>query len=264
MIWPEVPQGVSPALYYFCVGLSVLVIGVSKAGFGGGTGVLAVVISGVVMPPGQMLGMLLPILIAADILSNLHYLKEYEWRYLRPLLCGAAVGIGVGSVVFWMLQKGDPRTFQRALSLLVGVICLVMVGMQGWALTGRRVPTLPPGRMSILGMGTLAGFVSTITHSAGPLVSLYLLQEKLEKRRLVGTLVLFFLIVNVAKVPTFVHLGVINGRTLGDSIWLIPLLPAGTLLGAWMNRKVPERPFVVVMYAAAALTAGWMIWKELA
>lgn len=261
MPWPVVPDNVSPAVYFVCVGLSVLVVGISKAGFGGGIGILAIPLMAQVMSPTHMLGMLLPILIAADILSNLHYLREWEWRFLRPLLWGAVFGVVAGSLTFWLLGK-SPR-FETSLKILIGGICLAFVAIQAYGLTGRPVPTLPSHPASSLGVGSLAGFVSTLTHSAGPLVTLYLLQEKLEKRRLVGTLVFYFLLVNVSKVPTFVALDIINARTLRDSIWIVPLLPLGTLLGAWMNRHVPEKPFAAILYTAAAVTAGHMIWGAL-
>ena len=260
MIWPQIPEGVSPALYYACVGLAVVVIGISKAGFGGGLGILAVPLMAAVMPPGCMLGVMLPVLIAADILSNLHYLKAYEVRFLRPLLLGAVAGVILGSAGFWILQKADPARFQRWLKILIGVICLVFVAMQAYGLTGRRVPTLPSRPASSVGVGALAGFVSTLSHSSGPIVTLYLLQEKVEKRLLVGTLVLFYLLLNVAKVPTYLILGNINAATLRDSVWLIPLIPAGTLLGAWLHRRIPEKPFLAILYGFAALTAGHMIW----
>jgi len=263
MIWPRIPEGVSPALYYLCVGAAVVVIGISKSGFGGGLGVLAVPLMAAVMPPAPMLGMMLPVLIAADILSNLHYLKAYEGRFLRPLLVGAVAGVILGSVGFWLLQKAGPEHFQRWLKILIGVLCLAFVGLQAYGLTGRRVPTLPSRPASSVGVGGLAGFVSTLSHSSGPIVTLYLLQEKVEKRRLVGTLVLFYLLLNVAKVPTYLILGNITAATLRDSVWLIPLIPLGTLAGAWLHRHIAEKPFLAIMYSFAALTAGHMIWTAL-
>lgn len=261
MIWPEIPPGVAPWAYYACVGSAVLVVGLSKAGFGGGIGILAMPLAGAVLPADRMLGMLLPLLIAADALSNLHYLKRYEWRLLRPLLAGAAVGIAAGTMFIGYFSK-QPG-FERGLSLLIGTLCLLFVGVQLPGLWGRRVPSLPPGRASSLAVGGTAGVVSTLSHGAGPIVTLYLLQEKLEKRVLVGTLVFFFLIVNVAKVPTYVAQGLITAETLRNTVWVLPLLPLGTLSGAWLNRRVPERPFILVMYAATALTAGHMILKGL-
>lgn len=261
---PEIPAGVSPALYYLCIGAAVLVTGISKAGFGGGVGIVAIPLMGLVLPPQHLLGLTLPLLIAADALSSLHHLKVYELRLMKPLLWGAAVGIVLGSAAFWALKQSDPVRVQKMLSGLIGGICLLFVGVQAWGLTGRRVPTLPSGTASSVGVGALAGFVSTLSHAAGPLVTLYLLQEKLEKRKLVGTLVLFFLIVNVSKLPTFIALDLINARTLRDSVWFVPLIPLGTLIGAWMHKRVPEKPFAAILYLAAALTAAHMIRSALA
>ena len=42
---------------------------------------------------------------------------------------------------------------------------------------------------------------------------------------------------------------------------MIPFLPVGTLLGLWMNRRLPEKPFVIIMYIASAITAAEMIYK---
>jgi uncharacterized membrane protein YfcA len=58
-------------------------------------------------------------------------------------------------------------------------------------------------------------------------------------------------------------MGWINASTLRDALWTIPLLPLGTWGGVWLNRRVPEKPFIVVMYLATAATAAHMIFKSL-
>lgn len=263
MIWPQIPDGVAPWAYYVCVGFAVLITGISKSGFGGGVGIVAIPIMALVMPARHMLGVQLPLLIAADALSNLHHLRNYEWRILKPLVWGAVGGVLLGTAVFWALRGSDPTQLQRGLSLLIGAVCLLFVALQAWGLTGRRVPTLPSHPASSVAVGTTAGFVSTLSHGAGPLVTLYLLQEKLVRQILVGTQVFYFLLVNSAKVPTYVALGYINASTLRDSIWFVPLIPLGTVAGAWMNKRVPEKPFAAILYVAAAVTAGHMIWSAL-
>ena len=263
MIWPEITTGVEPWIYYSCVAGAVFIVGMSKAGFGGAAGIAAIPVMGSVMPAGHMLGVMLPLLITADILSNLHHLKNYEWRLLKPLLAGAGGGVILGSLGFWWVQDSDPESFKKGLAILIGAICLLFVGLQLWGLSGRRVPEIPRKTPYSVGVGVVSGFVSTFSHSAGPIATLYLLPEKLEKGRLVGTLLLMFLLVNVSKVPTFVALDMINGQALRDSLWFIPLIPASTLLGAWLHQRVPEKPFVTIMYITAALTAAHMIWKSL-
>jgi uncharacterized membrane protein YfcA len=260
---PDIPANVEPWWYYVCIGLAVLITGISKAGFGGGVGVLAIPVMSLVVGPEKMLGITLPLLIACDVFSNLHYVGEYDWKRLRWLLPGLFAGILIGTFVLIALRSMPPAEFNRALNLIVGVVCLVVVAMQAYRLTGREVPTLPPHPASAASVGIVAGTVSTINHSAGPIVSIYLLQEKLPKRIMVGTLLIYFLIGNTAKLPTYVWLGIINKQTLMDSIWFIPLIPLGTIAGARMNHRVPEKPFAAVMYVGAALAAGWMIYKAM-
>src|SRR5690348_6406373 len=67
---PLIPQGVSPSQYYLCVGAAVLIMGVSKAGFGGGVGILSIPLMAIGMGADgttQMMGVMLPVLIACDV-----------------------------------------------------------------------------------------------------------------------------------------------------------------------------------------------------
>ncbi|MCC7352066.1 MAG: sulfite exporter TauE/SafE family protein [Phycisphaerales bacterium] len=261
MFLPSIPAHITPWVYYACVGLAVLIVGISKAGFGGGVGILAIPLMALVVGADKMLGMILPLLIACDIFSNLHYLGEYDWPRLRRLIAGALVGVVAGTIILHLLRGMPPAGFGRAMNLIIGLICLAVVAMQAWRLTGRELPTLGSHPASAITVGVVAGTVSTINNSAGPIVTVYLLHEKIPKRPMMGTLLLYFLIINCTKVPTYVAYGFINRQTLHDSIWFIPLIPAGTLMGAWMNHRVPEKPFAAILYIAAAVAAGAMIYK---
>jgi len=260
---PTIPPEIDPVWYYICVGGAILITGIAKAGFGGGIGILALPLMAAVMPANHMLGIMLPVLIAADALSSLHYLREWDWKRLIWLIVGALFGVLVGSVILWSLEQRSEEFLATILALIVGSICLIVILMQFYRLTGKELPTLPPHPASGTTIGFIGGAVSTISHSAGPIITIYLLQEKLPKRLLVGTMLMYTLIINSVKVPPFVMLDVINEQTLRDSIWFIPLMPVGTLLGAWMNKRVPEKPFMIIMYVAAAAAAGHMVYKVL-
>jgi hypothetical protein len=263
---PTIPSDVAPAWYYLCVGAAVLITGISKAGFGGGMGILAIPLMTLVVGGRQMLGIMLPLLILCDLFANAHHLGHYDWHRLRWLLPGLVVGILIGTGLLLLLRGQPPAQFHRILNGLVGSVCLAIVLLQVYRLTGREVPTLPPHPASATAVGVVAGGVSTLNQSAGPIVTVYLLQEKLEKRMLVGTLLLYFLIGNLLKLPTYLLLPMADGKpiitldTLRDSIWFIPLIPMGTVFGAWMHHRVPEKPFAAIMYAAAAVAAAKLVW----
>jgi len=259
-MFPTIPQGIELWQYLLCMGGAVLIIGIAKAGFGGGIGILAVPLTILVLPPDRAIGFMLPVLIVADALSNLHHIRYRSGPHLRWSLSGAVIGVVLGSLILWWMQS--TIYFNAWLNLCIGVICLLFVVLQVYRLSGGKVPRVPDGRWPGRVAGGLAGTVSTLAHSAGPIMTIYLLERQMEKRLLVGTLVLFFFILNVMKLPTFFGLGLINPATLLEGLWFVPLVPVGTLLGVWLNKRISEKPFVTVMYLGAAAAASHMLYKS--
>ncbi|MEO0514987.1 MAG: sulfite exporter TauE/SafE family protein [Planctomycetota bacterium] len=241
---------------------AVLVIGIAKSGFGGGIGILAVPLLALALNPEVAVGVLLPILIAADIVALIQHRRYRSWRHLRWAFVGGAIGVGIGTLLFWMFRSGD--VLATALNLTVGGVCVVFVGLQVYRMMGGKVPAVPDNAAAGLTAGGVAGAVSTLAHSAGPVMTIYLLEHKLEKRVLVGTLVLFFFLLNLAKLPTYVGFGLINRETVLASAVMLPLVPVGSLMGLWMHRVIAERPFTLIMYGGAAAAGLRMIWKGLA
>ena len=111
MIWPEIPPGTSPTSYYVCVGLAVLVIGLSKAGFGGGIGILAMPLTAAAMPgnPTRMLGILLP---------------QAVW--VVDFLTRATLGVHLTGMTGYMFNPDIPL-FVRGLSSFHGWLPFVLV-----------------------------------------------------------------------------------------------------------------------------------------
>ena len=241
--------------------LAVLVIGLSKSGFGGGVGIVAVPLMAYALPVDRAVGVMLPILIAADAFATWQHRGTWSTRHIRNTVIGALPGIAAGTIILWMLR--DSGRLVPVLNGVVGAICLLFVALQVWRMAGGRVPRVPDTTASGVTAGVLCGAVSTVSHSAGPIMSIYLLEHRLEKRVLVGTLVLFFFVINVVKMPTYVGLGLIDADTLLTSALYFPLVPVGGWLGLWMHHRVPERPFVLVMYAGAAAAGAHMLTKAL-
>jgi len=78
--------------------MGVLFIGLSKAGFGGGLGMLTtplcvLAFSAGGQPPSFAVGVLLPLLCAGDAFSLYHYWGKWEVKNLKYLLPGVVVGV---------------------------------------------------------------------------------------------------------------------------------------------------------------------------
>tara|TARA_R110002111_G_scaffold164179_4_gene230408 strand:+ start:643 stop:1434 length:792 start_codon:yes stop_codon:yes gene_type:complete len=250
--------------YVTALCLGALVIGIAKAGFGGGIGVIAVPLVANALPAERAIGVMLPILIFADLFSVYSHRRGVSWIHLRPLLIGACLGIALGSWVLWTFQETGQLT--GMLNISVGLICLIFVGLQVYRWLGGRVPRIPPGPGGGAASGFFAGTASAVAHSAGPVVSIYLLEQRLDKSRLVATMVLFFLVVNCLKLPTYFGLGLITQQTLLESAQFAMLVPVGIMMGLWMHKRLAEGPFTLIMYLGAALAGGRMLylaWADL-
>ncbi len=258
-----IPESVTVAPWWYVTALllSAVIMGMAKSGFGGGIGILAIPLTANVLPAGEALAVLLPMLIVGDVFAAWVHRHNVDWRVLRPVLIGSAVGIALGSIVLFWLD--DASRLTQTLNLLVGGICLLLVLVQVWRLIGRDLPRVPPTKTVGLGTGVAVGGVSTLSHAAGPIAAIYFLELKLDKLRLVGTAAWCFLLVNTAKLPTYFGLGLIDTATLLQSTWAALAIPLGTVLGLWAARRIPEKPFAALVYVTAAIAAARMIWVAL-
>lgn len=259
---PNPPDGVATWWYVTALALAAIILGMAKSGFGGGIGILAVPLTANVLPADLAVGVLLPMLLVGDVFASGIHRKNVDWPTVRPLLAGAVIGIALGTGVLLLLE--DVGSLTRALNVTVGGICLGLVLIQGWRLMGRSLPHVPPTPPAAVVTGGVSGVISTLAHSAGPVAAVYLLEIKLDKRKLVATAAWLFFLINLLKLPTYVGLGLITPATLVQSAWAALAIPVGTLLGVWAHQRIPERPFTAVIYLTAAVAAGRMIWKAFA
>ncbi len=261
----------APWLIWTLLLSAAIVIGIAKSGFGGGIGVLAVPLVGNVLAADHAVAVMLPVLIGADLVAIAQHRRDRSPEHLRPALLGALVGIALAAagVVVLLADRDsaggdDPRdSLATVLAVTVGSVTLVMVALQVFRWCGGRLRRVPDTPVAGAIAGGLAGFVSALAHAAGPIMTLYWLEARLDKRRLVATLVVFFFVVNMMKVPFYLFGGLITRTTLMVSLGMLVAVPIGSLIGLWLHRRVAEGPFTAVMYVAAAFAGGRMLWQAL-
>ena len=246
--------------------LAALFIGISKAGFGGGLGLLTTPLCVLAFGAKDAIGILLPLLCAGDLFSLYHYWGKWRRENLRYLLPGVVIGVVVGVRLIG-------RFSARELNLAIGLLAVAFVGFQFIKeRVFRAEGVFRPGHAVGWPVGLGAGITSTFAHGAGPLVSLFLIPQRLPKEIFVGTTVLVFTWINWIKLPFFcvgrtvVPLdwlpaeAIINARTLRASAWLLPVIPVGVWLGVWLNRRISEQSFVNVIYVLVLLAGLQLIF----
>ncbi len=229
-----------------------LCAGISKAGFNG-IGLVSVIGFASIFGARDSTGIVLPLLIAADIGAVTIFKQHARWDYIRKTLPLAVVGIVIGTFIMMRL---DNATFRP----LLGGVILVLVAMQ---LVRLRWPTafgtVPHTRVVAWLLGLLAGITTMIANAAGPVVALYYVAVELPKLEVVGTLAWFFFIVNLIKVPFSIWVGVIHGSSLLLDLILVPAVIAGLLGGRWLITRISQRAFDGVLLAFAAIAAARLI-----
>lgn len=210
-------------------------------------------------------GIMLPILMFADLFGLAYYHKHVRWMHVLLLLPGTLVGILIAVYV------GDvvgPETFAPILAGVLGFGLVILIVSPATRRRQRPAPegTLDPpdsGRLrprvlAFAGsMGVAAGFSSMIGNAAGAVLSVYLLALQLPKNAYIGATAWYFFINNITKVPFHVLIWeTISPATLRLSVVAAPAVVVGALVGVAVVKRVPERQyrvFVIVVTAAAVL-----------
>lgn len=242
--------------FYAAAVPAVLLVGLSKGGFAGGLGILGVPMMALTVSPLQAAGILLPILIAMDMIGVWAYRKSFHKYNLLLLVPGAAIGILIGALTASLVTDSFVR-------LLIGTIA-VAFALDHWI--GRRAEAAPKGTNAPKGVfwGGVGGFTSFVAHAGGPPFQIYMLPQKLDKVVYVGTSVMFFTLVNLIKVPPYAMLGQFQSENLMTSLVLLPLAPIGMGLGIKALHVIPEKPFYRIAYAALFCVGLKLVWDGLA
>ncbi len=244
--WPVL----TPAQWALAV-LAGLCCGIAKAGLAG-VGMMTVLIMADIFPGKLSSGVVLPLLIFADVMAAIMYRQEIHWARIRalfwPILSGIVIGWGV-------LYKLPDAAFKP----LIGAMILLMLAVQIFRnrtaqLTGEKQGAMNAPAFT-WGAGLLTGLSTMVANAAGPIASIYLFMLGLPKREFVATMAWLFLMVNLVKVPFSLHLGLISGGSLVLNLLLIPSVLLGMILGRAVVHRLPQRPFQIIILSLAGLAA---------
>src|SRR4030066_306826 len=100
---------VDPTIFFIMVGIVAFMIGLAKGGLGGTLGALATPLMALVMPADQVIGLVLPILMLADVFAVALHWRRWNGRLGWLLIPGSVLGGTIG--IFLLMQGVAPRGF---------------------------------------------------------------------------------------------------------------------------------------------------------
>ncbi len=233
---------------WILVAVAAFCSGVGKSGLAG-FGMLGVVLMAMAVPGRASSGIVLPLLIAADVMAASAFRRHIDWPLIGRLIGPIATGVVVG----WQLMQAIPDASFRP---ILGWMMLFLVTVQIfriWRSGGEGA--LPRTHLFFWIMGLLVGTTTMLANAAGPIATVYLLALGLTKDQFVHTMAWLFLLVNLFKVPFMVHLGLIDVGSLSLNAALLPAVALGLAAGAWAIRRLSREKFGLIVLVLAGLSA---------
>jgi uncharacterized membrane protein YfcA len=198
-------------------------------------------------------GIVLPMLIVADLMGYLINRKGGSWKQIVPMIPAAVVGVIAGWLLLDRVDNGTAR-------VVIGVLILALLAFNV-VLNRRReqLLALTRDRTFTWGMGGIAGISTMLANAAGPVMTVYLLAQRLEKKEHLGVFCRFFLFINLFKLPFSGSLGLVTGPSLMTNIVLLPGVIAGIVLGWLLLKRMPQDAFESILAWLTGFAAVWLI-----
>lgn len=239
--------------------VAAALVGLSKSGIPG-LGILFVAIFANLIPAKQATGMVLPLLIVGDIVAVATYRRHTQWRHVFRLFPWTAAGVVLGYFALRVIDDREARW-------MVGVILLLMLALHFWRSRRDAAAKLEHevethNRFFSPVTGVTAGFTTQVANAAGPVMTLYLLAMRLPKMEFLGTGAVFFMALNLFKVPFMVQLGMITRESIAVNAWLTPAVIAGSFVGRALATRISQKLFERVALALTLLAAINLLWPR--
>lgn len=242
---------ISDPFFYLVAVPAVLLLGVSKSGFGAGFGSLAVPLMALAVTVPQAAAILMPVLLVMDLLGMAAFRRHLDRKLLRFLLPFGLAGIVLGTLLFRLL-------YPKVVAGVVGAVTLLFLAQR--LLWPPRADSPPPPKWLGALLSTASGFTSFIAHAGGPPVNAYVLPLRLPPLLFTGTMAFFFFFINLSKWLPYAWLGLLDGRNLGTSLVLLPFAPVGVWVGVRIAHRIDPALFYRLVHAGMFLTACKLLW----
>lgn len=231
-----------------------VLVGVSKGGLGGPVPIaLTVPILSLIIEPQQAIGLVLPLLIFADMFALYFYWNEWDKRYILLMVIPGLIGVAFGTGV---LTDIDPLTLKR----VIGAFTLVALGFK---IASDRLTSLQYQPRTWHGWlaGWASGFGSALANVGAPPFTAYmLLQPNMTPRRFVGTSTLFFAIMNITKVPGFVALGILDVSQFLRIMWVLIIIPFVIAYIRTIIKRIDQKTFEWVMMIPLMILSVYLLF----
>ncbi len=244
------PLITDPSFYAVAIP-AVLLMGISKSGFGAGFGSLAVPLMALAVTVPQAAAIMMPILFLMDVMGLAAFRRYFDFKLIRFLVPLGLLGTLIGTLSFKLLDA-------RLLAGIVGVFTLLFLAQR--LLFPPRADSPHPPRWLGAVLTVTSGFTSFVSHAGGPPLNAYIIPMRLPPLVFTATMAAFFFMVNLSKWIPYAWLGLLDLRNMATSLALLPFAPIGVVAGVKLAHRIRPLLFYRLIYAGMFLTGCKLVW----
>ncbi len=242
---------ITDPFFYIVAIPAVIVLGLSKSGFGAGFGSLAVPMMALAVTVPQAAAILMPVLLLMDLMAMGALRHDMDRRLIRFLIPCGLVGIALGTLLFTVLSA-------KTVAAVVGALTLLFLAQR--LLFPPHADSPPPPKWVGALLTTTSGFTSFVAHAGGPPIQFYVIPMRLPPMVFTATMAAFFFAINLSKWLPYAWLGLLDWRNMATSLALLPFAPIGVWVGVRMARRMDPTLFYRVLYAGMLLSGCKLLW----
>jgi len=244
--------------------IAVVGSAVIKNGVGVGAGIFLLPFLALVFPPKLALGLGAPAMLISDLVGVKNYWGEWDTKELRLLLPLALVGVVFGC---FLIEITPDTLFKQCVGVFALLFSSVHLSkMILFRYSNRKTPEKPPAEeskwknISTVLFGFVVGVAGTVAHAAGLMMSVHMIQKSGNPRIFVGTLILFFAIMNIFKLVAYSSIGIISYQTMLLVGALSPAIILGGYAGNALNKKIPQELFRLIVLLLIFFIGIRLLW----
>lgn len=242
--------------------LAVILVAISKSGFGGALGSLGLPVMVLVFPPKLAIAILLPLYLITDVFVAFTWRKFPVFKILKLMVLGGLIGQIIGWLCFEYLDDSYILILIGLLALTTSIRYFKEIFRKDYFVKKTK-KILELSYTRAIGWCGFSGFSSFVALTGGIPAQIFLLPLGLERQLFVGTMSFYFLIINLAKLPFFFNLEVFSHTSILLSFIVLPILPLGIYLGKFLNKKLSDKLFYHISHFALFLCGINLISKQI-
>ncbi|MFS0752557.1 sulfite exporter TauE/SafE family protein [Oceanobacillus sp. 1P07AA] len=176
--------------------------------------------------------------------------SDVDKKLLKRMIFGSIAGVPFGIIIYMTV---DIVIFKLMISIILLLLTLLLLS---------RVKMTPTSRRDYF-VGWTSGILTTSIGMPGPPLLLYFTGAKITKEKLRATTLAFFLFIYSISLITQITFSGTTATVWMSSLYAIPLVIIGLVLGQYIFKKMNQQIFTVITYVLLLITGIYLLFDSM-